>query len=872
MKLVKFWKDIWQRNREEVPKSHKKLLNHSSMVKNYEFMFKFTNDIIIIINEQMNIVESNYKAQEIYGYLKEEMARMKISALYSSEKVDELTYKIEILKNEYATFFETVNQRKNGTLFPVEFSARKFEIEGETFYQFIGHDISDRKQVEEELKRVFNLVPDMICLASVDGYFKKLNPAWEKILGFTNEELLSLPYESFIHPDDLPKTRQELEKHLNGTPTLNFINRYRCKDGSYKWFEWVSNPSPDGTSIFAAARDITARKLAEDQREAMINLLRLLNNKSNLKDLLQSVVLFLKNLTQIEAIGIRLKKDEDYPYVEYLGFSEQFIAKENCLIAKDAEGNLLHDENGCIILECNCGSVLKRKFNPKSTNYSVLGSFWTTNFSKFIENKLQIASNTEIRFSCYHERYESIVIIPLHLGGEIFGLIQLNDKRANLLSLPYISFLEKLCEYIAIAIIQRTSQEELMEGNLNIQRINKELVSAKEKAEESDRLKSAFLANMSHEIRTPMNAVIGFTEILLKPDLAEHKKERFASLIKQRSQDLLRIIEDVLDISKLEAGQMKMIENEINLSLLLNEIYEYYRLKKEKLESKTELILKLSIDTELKQSRIKSDSLRLKQILNNLLDNAFKFTRKGVIEFGCKLESKNKILFFVKDTGIGIPLHKQKIIFDPFRQAEDMIFTRQYGGVGLGLSIVQGMVKLMKGKIWVDSKPNEGTTFFFTAPYISTIVSIETSPEVTEKNSNWNGKTLLIVEDDEANSAYLNEILSGLGLDIVNAYNGEEALQIFNDRADIDLVLMDIRLPDTNGLTLTRIFKKDKSETPIIAQTAYAAPEDIQECIAAGCDEYISKPINKKKLIMLISRFLDNSHESLQPNSQEFKY
>jgi PAS domain S-box-containing protein len=834
-------------------------------------MVKFTNDIIIVVNEHLKIVESNYKAQEIYGYLKEELVKMDIFALHANDVIPELARKIEILKNEWATFFETINKRKDGSEFHVEFTARKFEVGEKTFYQFLGHDISDRKQLEDELNRIFSLVPDMICIISADGYLKELNPAWEKILGYTNHELLSKPYTDFIHPDDLSSTIEQVEKHLNGQYTGSFINRYLCKDGSYKWFDWVANPSPDGKLLFAAARDITARKQAEDEREAMINLLRLLNSKSSLQDLLQSVVSFLKDLTKSEAIGIRLRNGDDYPYTEYSGFSKEFIMNENYLLAKDINGNLQGDQNEGVLLECCCGDILQKKYDSNKPNYTAFGSFWTHNLSLQVKNGFRPNSCTKTRNSCFKQGYESMILVPLHMGGEIFGLIQFNDKRKNLFPLPFISFLEKLGEYIAIAIIQRISQEELIEGNLNIQKINKELIAAKEKAEESDRLKSAFLANMSHEIRTPMNAVIGFTEILLKPDLPANKKERFASLIKQRSQDLLRIIEDVLDISKLEAGQMKMIENDISLSILMNEIYEYYRLKKEKLENQSELTLKLSIDPELKQSRIKSDSLRLKQILNNLLDNAFKFTSKGYIEFGCRLESKTKITFFVKDTGIGIPLNKQKIIFDPFRQAEDLVFTRQYGGVGLGLSIVKGMVNLMKGKIWVDSKPNEGTTFFVTVPYISGKMSVENSPDIIQKTANWQGKTLLIVEDDEANSAYLNEILSDFGLTILNAFNGEEALQLFNDRPDINIVLMDIRLPDTNGLTLTRIFKKDRPEINIIAQTAYAAPEDIEECFSAGCDDYVSKPINKKKLLLLLSRFLSNSQQSMQPESQEFK-
>jgi len=833
-------------------------VEYKSVLKKYKFLVKFTNDIILITDENMNIREFNYCAQEAYGYSRKELLDMSIYGLHNTEALTHLNHNLNILYAENVLFFEGRNKRKNGSFFPVEYKACKFEIQGQAYYQFIGHDISRRKHLEDELNRVFNLVPDMICIASMDGYFKKLNPAWEKILGYSTQELLSLPFTDFIHPDDLSHTMNEIEKKLNEQTSLSFTNRYRCKDGSYKWFDWVANPSPDGKLMYAAARDMTERKQIEDERETRINLLRLLNSSSNLRDLIQSIIPFLKDLTKSEAIGIRLKDGDDYPYFESLGFSNEFIKNERCLISKDVNGNLLHDANGIPLLECNCGDVLSKRFDPAKPNYTTFGSFWTGDLTNLMVSNSGIQRATKARGNCHKEGFESIVLIPLHMGEEIFGLIQLNDRRKNMFSDPVIRLLEKLGEYIAIAITQRKSEGELVEGNLKIQKINEELMVAKEKAEESDRLKSSFLANMSHEIRTPMNAIIGFSEILFKNDLPELKRERFTTLIKQRSQDLLRIIEDILDISKIEVGQMKMVQTDLNPSLLMNELYEYYRLNNETLSSKPDLTFKLSIDPEVKQLIIKTDSLRLKQIFNNLLDNAFKFTRTGTIEFGCKIESKNRLLFFVKDTGIGIPANKQKLIFEPFRQAEDLIFTRQFGGVGLGLSIVKGMVGLMKGNIWVESAPNMGATFYLTLPFVSTELNSQKIPDIAEvAESNWKGKTILIVEDDDANSTYLNEVLSDFGLNILNAFDGEEALNLFHDHPDIYLILMDIRLPGINGLNLTKIIKKERPATIVIAQTAYASKEDIDECLMAGCNNYISKPLNKKKLITLLSGFLD---------------
>jgi PAS domain S-box-containing protein len=391
----------------------------------------------------------------------------------------------------------------------------------------------------------------------------------------------------------------------------------------------------------------------------------------------------------------------------------------------------------------------------------------------------------------------------------------------------------------------------------------RELIKAKEKAEESDRLKTAFLCNMSHEIRTPMNAIIGFSEFLGDADLSNDKKQLFSNIIKDRSYDLLRIVEDILDISKIEVGQMQIIDLDVNIENIMNEIYEYYKLKMTLMESVKDITFNYVLDQNLKNAILRMDGQRLKQILNNFLDNAFKFTKAGSIEFGCKMSSTSELLFYIKDTGIGISEDKHEIIFDRFRQAEDLITTRSYGGTGLGLSIVKGLVSLMHGKIWLESQINNGTTFYFTIPLKWSGKTNEHGPIRNHHNyqtSSWKDKTILIVEDDKPNSEYIKLLISGKGLRILKAYNGEEALQIFKDNPNIDLVLMDIRLPDTNGLDVTKIIKKINPKIIVIAQTAYAFSSDIQECYDAGCSDYISKPINAQKLIILIDYYLKVNH------------
>ena len=244
----------------------------------------------------------------------------------------------------------------------------------------------------------------------------------------------------------------------------------------------------------------------------------------------------------------------------------------------------------------------------------------------------------------------------------------------------------------------------------------RQLIEAKNKAEENNKLKSAFLANMSHEIRTPLNAVVGFANLLQKPNVPDHKQQRYISLIKSRSFDLLRIIEDILDISNLEVGQIKINETVADVSNLMIELYDYYKLKMDSRITRPEFELMYYVDKSLENTELIFDGQRVRQILINLLDNAFKYTESGYIAFGCDLSDNSHLLFYVKDTGIGIPESKQKLIFDRFTQLEELNNNMFQTGTGLGLSIVKGLIDLMSGKIWVESKEDEGSTFWFVIP------------------------------------------------------------------------------------------------------------------------------------------------------------
>jgi PAS domain S-box-containing protein len=384
-----------------------------------------------------------------------------------------------------------------------------------------------------------------------------------------------------------------------------------------------------------------------------------------------------------------------------------------------------------------------------------------------------------------------------------------------------------------------------------------ELINAKERAEESDRLKSAFLANMSHEIRTPMNAIIGFTQLLADPNIASNKKKEFIKIITHNGQTLIRLIDDIIDIARIEAGQLNINIAECHLNVLLPELQKQFL---EILQTVGKKNIDIILDIPSEKIICYTDAFRLRQVLSNLIDNAIKFTNEGYIEIGLRKTDDNKLLFFVRDTGIGIPEDKRKLVFDRFRQLEEAD-TRSYGGTGLGLTISQNLVRMLNGEIHVDSKPGEGSTFYFALPL--PILEIDKEFESVQKEdlfdykNVWKDKIFLVAEDDKYNFRIIEELLRITDVSVIHAWNGKEVIDELRKNNKFDLILMDIRMPVMNGLIATQEIRKTFPDITIIAQTAYANEEDKHLCIAAGCNDYVSKPIDKNQLLNTIRKYLN---------------
>ncbi len=407
----------------------------------------------------------------------------------------------------------------------------------------------------------------------------------------------------------------------------------------------------------------------------------------------------------------------------------------------------------------------------------------------------------------------------------------------------------------------RNKLEELVEER------TRELIAAKDRAEESDQLKSSFLANLSHEIRTPLNSIIGFTTLLFDDDLNPDERNNYKSIIDLSTTSLLNLINDIIDFSKIESNDLKLKISEVRVTPLLDKLYDIYslELKKQFAEQMKNLSFTINMEEELEDLTVMADEARLQQVLNNLINNAIKFTPQGGVTVSVRVYTEDPayLEFEVADTGIGIPPEFTGIIFDRFRKIE-VDKTRLYRGTGLGLTISQALVEMMGGHIWVQSEVDKGSRFFFTLPKEYQGYSQKTQQKETEHSiiPALENTVILVAEDDFANYMYLEKLLRKTRARVIHALNGKQVLDLFNRNPDINLVLMDIKMPEMDGMeALSELRKKDLT-VPVIAQTAYAFSDEVKKIREAGFHDYIAKPINSNDLFRLLYKYLPgrNSH------------
>ncbi|MGK0255387.1 MAG: PAS domain S-box-containing protein [Mariniflexile sp.] len=381
-----------------------------------------------------------------------------------------------------------------------------------------------------------------------------------------------------------------------------------------------------------------------------------------------------------------------------------------------------------------------------------------------------------------------------------------------------------------------------------------ELIKAKEKAEESDRLKSAFLANMSHEFRTPMNGILGFSSLLSEPGLSNEEQQEYIKLIQISGARMLNLISEIIDISKIESGMMKVKLEEVDVNREIDFVFDVLKLDAE------EKSIQLSYNSKLLPDLyLVTDREKLYAILTNLVKNAIKYTNEGAIDFGYTVK-KEAVEFFVKDTGIGIPMEQQPAVFERFIQVDiENIQARQ--GAGLGLAISKAFVQLLGGEIWLESQERIGSAFYFSLP-------LDTKNKGKKSQTNRikkHGKEIvpkikkklkmLIADDDIISRKLILKSVHEFAKEIIEAKTGREAIEKFRENTDVDLILIDVQMPDINGYEATKEIRKLNSDVIIITQSAFGLNGDREKALSAGSNDYITKPIDKTELLIVLNRY-----------------
>ncbi|MHB9139565.1 MAG: PAS domain S-box protein [Victivallaceae bacterium] len=793
------------------------------------------------------LLEVNETYCRMTGYSEQELLLMHISDIEFDGTPENTAAHIQKLITHGEARFESRHRRKDGTIFDVEVSVQHRTAEN-NLVAFI-HDITKRKLAEAALRSKTALLEAQVNASPygilvVDENNKRIltnrrvvelyNVPPHILADEDDSALLNHVASLTSNPEQFMGKVMYLNSHRDETSRdeIEFKNgmaldRYSApvlgKNGEYYGRIWTFN-------------DITERKRAEKYREMGQEVLQILNAPGYLEHSIQRVLAAFKKYTGFDAVGIRLQSGDDFPYFVQQGFANDFLLKENTLIEHCANGGVCRDKDGNISLECTCGLVISGKTNPDSSLFTRGGSFWTNDSSPILELPADQDPRHHPRNECIHQGYASVALVPIRNKDRIVGLIQFNDRRKGCFSLDIIETIEGVASHIGDALMRKEAEEEL--------------IKAKEKAEESDRLKSAFLANMSHEIRTPMNGILGFTELLKEPKLSGEEQQEYIRIIEESGDRMLNTINDIISISKIEAGQMPISVSETNVNEQIEYIYAFFKPEVEKKG------IQFSLKTGLPAAEaiIRTDREKLYAVLTNLVKNAIKFTFSGAIEIGYQKKDQS-LEFFVQDTGIAIPQNKLEAVFDRFVQVH-VGDKRAFQGSGLGLSISKAYVEMLGGRIWVESESGKGSVFYFTIPYraLESNIAKDTFP-AEEKDRQIRPLKILIAEDDEKSEMLITLTVKKFGREILKARTGGEAVEACRNNPDIDLVLMDIEMPQMDGYEATRQIRQFNQNVVIIAQTAYALTEEKEKALGAGCNDHIAKPFKQGSLLALLSKY-----------------
>ncbi|MFH1118756.1 MAG: PAS domain S-box protein [Bacteroidota bacterium] len=822
--------------------------------------------------------------------------------MHSNEKSRSLREKAEnMLKQRSMPGFQAYDSKNIEHLIE---ELQIYQIELETQNEEMQRVYTELEKSTSRYTSLFDFAPIGYLTTDEHEFIREINLTGAELLGYDRHQIIGQPISKFIHPDYQDTYYFHLRRiHESGdqlTTELCIINpRNNSKDNLID-LQFISTKDASGNGVKSAFIDISVRRRAQKQ---------LRENESKLNSIFQASPAGIGVVANREIVMVNDRM------CNMLGYSEIELLGKNTriLYPSDDEYNKVGSEKYAMLEREGIGLMVSKFRHKEGSTIDVLISsspiekgdlskgitFAALDITRQI-NTEKALSEVQLKFEMIASNARDVVLLVNQDGSvdyhnealsKLFGF---KKDQTALLSLMDLFVSEENSEKLKFALRKQSGHDSKPEIRHNYELIGLKadgttfplelslssflfgtqlmmvavirdftehklnhfkLLKAKEKAEESERLKTAFLANVSHEIRTPMNAILGFVSLMQEYETSETERKEYFDMISSNGEVLLNLINDIIDLSKLESEALKLSPESFDLAEFMNEIY-LYLVNDLKLKLKnTSIYPNLVLPDPRHVGSIVADRLRLRQVLINLIHNAIKFTEAGTIELGARLAQDKvsgdpMITFYVKDTGIGIPEDKTAYIFESFRQIEDP-FTRKFGGAGLGLAIVKRIIDASNGYTGVISRLGHGSEFYVSLPMIRRGIVKKDSLSSLPKQEifNFEGRSVLIVEDKIPNTLYLKSLLSKSKINLTFAVDGAQAVEIFRKTGGIDLVLMDIQLPVMDGYEATARIKEINPEVPVIAQTAFASIEDRERVFNSGFDDFVSKPINPKELL-----------------------
>ncbi len=797
----------------------------------YHSFFDFSSEAIFVHRKGL-VLDINQTVTDLFGYTRGD--------LYNRNVIDIIPLKkyIPVIEKHMATELSSVytieGRRKDGTIIPLE-------LRGKTILSSVGdirvtavRDISKQVVAEKSLHKknkelmvskgqviekerkfeaLFNISFNAYIIHQ-NGVILEVNEMFTKLFGYTKEEARSLNIFKDLFPDK--EMVRAYRNNVSHSKRTYFVGKQKRKDGTTFEAEIIASYEVlNGEEVrLVTIKDVT--ELVESERSLKEKNEELTTRNRELELISEEVVSSRNTFYQsLQDNQTNLSKNDLQSVTVFGRWSYDF--KNDRFTWMDEVKQIVGFDNEKV--ESTIDNFISH-VHPDDRD-DLERSFFEAIRSRHL-------FKAEFRFKT-------------HTGKEKYVLVQ------GIVTFDEQNSVDSLVGTMLDITDRKEIENRLKRQKDHYLKLNEELIISRKKAEDSEKLKTSFFSNMSHEIRTPMNGILGFSGLLMEPELTDEERIEYTQVIVDSGKRLLHIVNDVLDISKLESDNFKIILSDTKVNRLLDNLHSLFGQDKKVLDGNIKFNLYKSLSNQ--EAIMMTDNNRLSQILTNLLSNALKFTEKGAIDFGYKVVG-DALLFYVQDSGIGVPDDMKERIFEPFRQVEGHL-VRQHGGTGLGLSISRKLVTLLGGELILESEEGKGSCFSFTLPYQKPKVENAKAGDLISHKvlrDNIKDVCLLIAEDDDVNFLFYKSFL-GKRLQLMRAHNGQEAIAMVKENTGVDVVLMDVKMPVMNGYEAMKQIKKLRPGLPIIAQTAYAMPEDKKLAFDSGADDYVSKPINRRQLL-----------------------